>query len=164
MIALLRPYRRERIWSLTTDAQTRPLPMSFRMRLSQRGNNGRFPPFVDVEDENLSTAAMSAVPRERRRAAVVGTECRGGANTVERRRWSVSSCIRTPRSSTSRDLSWISSINGARSRKTTKRSIKSDRGGIFAPARPGSTELSNYRNVTPTMGSLRHTTRHGRRE
>ena len=29
MIALLRPYRRERIWSLTTDAQTRPLPMIF---------------------------------------------------------------------------------------------------------------------------------------
>jgi hypothetical protein len=41
---------------------------------------------------------------------------------------------------------------------------KSDRGGLFRTSVPGRAELSNYRNVTPTIGSLRHTTRHGRRE
>ena len=41
---------------------------------------------------------------------------------------------------------------------------KSDRGGLFRTSVPSRAELSNYRNVTPTIGSLRHTTRHGRRE
>jgi hypothetical protein len=53
------------------------------------GRIGRFPSFVDVQDENLSTGAMSAILRERRRAAVVGTECHVGPKTVEGRRWSV---------------------------------------------------------------------------
>ena len=38
------------------------------------GEHFRFPSFVDAKDENLSTAAMSAIQPERRRASVVGTE------------------------------------------------------------------------------------------